>query len=82
MWVKWLVNVKCQITLTHHSGAKRAPPPHAGPHPGSDFYQSKPQTAWTHRAVVAPILLLIYIINITIKGNYDFIIANHKCLPI
>ena len=26
MWAIGLVNVKCQITLTHHSGAKCPPP--------------------------------------------------------
>ena len=41
-----------------------------GPHPGSDFYQSKP------RAVDAPrgrrTDIITYIINnITIKGNYE-----------
>ena len=50
---------------------------HAGPHPGSDFYQSKPQSRGC-TAVVAPILVHILLT----LNNYpflSFLIAYRKC---
>ena len=42
----------------------------AGPHPGSDFYQSKPGAVDTPRGRRTDIITYI-INNITIKGNYE-----------
>ena len=58
-----LVNVNCQITMPHHLGAKRPPPPERGK-------TLCPQTIiWAHKIIFA--LLLVYVTGYRMLGAFS-----------